>query len=484
MPKLSSNYVCQQCGASSTKWFGKCPQCNAWGSLVETIVEKSSPLARRTARQSAATPTRLDSIAQVSINRATTGIFEFDRVLGGGIVPGMAVLIAGEPGIGKSTLLLKLAANLANKHKVAGSKYQVEETASKNTSTSENTLPVSSNNGAKNLTNTKYQISNTVLYVAGEESPNQIKIRANRLGIGGLPIALLAQTDVDVNAATIEAQKPDYVIVDSVQTLSTQDLTSSAGSVGQVRESVDRLTSLAKRTNIPIFFVGHITKEGSIAGPKVLEHIVDTVLLLEGDNAHNFRILRAMKNRFGSTDEVGVFSMEDTGIEEVSNPSQSFLAARLANTPGSVVVPTMEGTRPILVEIQALVAPTTLTLPRRVGIGIDYNRLQFLLALISNHVSSKISQLDVFVNVAGGLKVGEPALDLGIALAVTSALKGLPIDAKLACFGEVGLLGEVRTVRFAQQRSQEAKRLGYAHVLSPEDCKSLVQAIAKVFKKS
>lgn len=431
MPKTRTSFVCQQCGYSTSKWLGQCPSCQTWSSLVETIVTKSPATAA--SRATAIEPIQLAKIEKSSTKRVASGIGEFDRVLGGGIVPGMAVLIAGEPGIGKSTLLLELAAKLS---KGKGERVKGKEKTS-------------------------------VLYVAGEESPQQIKIRADRLGVGDAAIQFVPVTDVDVIAQTIEHVKPTFVIVDSVQTISTNDLTSPAGSVGQVRECVDRLTRRIKQLDIPTFFIGHVTKEGSIAGPKTLEHIVDTVLVLEGDNAHNFRILRAAKNRFGSTDEIGVFSMEEEGLKEVTNASKAFLSERLTDTPGSVIVPTLEGSRVVLVEIQALTSPTTLTFPRRVGIGVDYNRLQLLLALLSRRFNSKLATLDVFVNVAGGLKVNEPALDLGICLAVVSAFKGVPVPQDVSCFGEVGLLGEVRSVRFTKQRMQEVARFGFHKVLLP-----------------
>lgn len=452
MAKSLTSFICQQCSASFPKWLGQCPQCSSWGSLVETILEKARPSGSlRASSNIKVTPIRLPDIAKETIARIHTGIGEFDRVLGGGIVPGMVVLIAGEPGIGKSTLLLELAAKLSNG---IGSRVQGLE----------------KNNGEADskLSPKPYPLNPGVLYVAGEESPGQIKVRADRLGLSNANIAFLAITDVDAIIAGIEQIKPKFVIVDSIQTLSTTDLTSSSGSVGQVRECSDRLTSLAKRLHIPMFIIGHVTREGSIAGPKVLEHIVDTVLVLEGDYNHNFRILRAEKNRFGSTDEIGVFSMEEEGLKEVANASQAFLSERLTDVPGSIVVPTMEGTRTILVEIQALTAPTTLAMPRRVGIGVDYNRLQLLLALLSRRFNSKLAQLDVFVNVAGGLKINEPALDLGICLAIVSAFNGVAIPSTLTCFGEVGLLGEVRSVRFAKQRALEAGRQGFTTILSPQ----------------
>lgn len=447
MAKTRTSFVCQQCGYATSKWLGQCPSCQAWGSLVETIVSQgASTSASNIAKP--ISPILLSNIVKTSTKRLSSGIGEFDRVLGGGIAPGMAVLIAGEPGIGKSTLLLELAAKLVKQNRELGIRNK-EKGAEKESHDS------------------KFEIHNSVLYVAGEESPQQIKIRADRLGVGDARIHFAPVTDVDVIAQTIEQLKPAFVIVDSVQTISTNDLTSAAGSVGQVRECVDRLTRLTKELNIPTFFIGHVTKEGSIAGPKTLEHIVDTVLVLEGDNAHSFRILRATKNRFGSTDEIGVFSMEEEGLKEVTNASKAFLAERLADTPGSVIVPTLEGSRVVLVEIQALTAHTTLALPRRVGIGVDYNRLQLLLALLSRRFNSNLSTLDVFVNVAGGLKVNEPALDLGICLAVVSAFKGVPVPQDVSCFGEVGLLGEVRSVRFTKQRMQEVTRFGFTKVLLP-----------------
>lgn len=479
MAKSLTSYVCQQCGAESGKWFGKCASCGSWGSLVETIVAPQSAK-RATASASAASAqlVELPKIAKMEIARISTGFSEFDRVLGGGIVSGMVVLLAGEPGIGKSTLLLELAAKLAEQYQVLSIKYQAEKTSKTNTKA---IAPKGEVEESAKIHNTQYSIPNTILYVAGEESPQQIKLRADRLGVGDMPITILPQTNVDIITQVIESNKYSFVIVDSVQTLKTEDLSSTFGSVGQVRECVDRLTMLAKRQNVPMFLVGHVTKEGNIAGPKVLEHIVDTILVLEGDEAHNFRILRTEKNRFGSTDEVGVFTMDEEGLQEVSNPSEMFLSERLTNAPGSVVVPTMEGTRTILVEIQALTAQTTLAMPRRVGIGVDYNRLQLLLAILSRRFHTDIAKVDVFVNVAGGLKINEPAIDLGICLAVASAYSGVAISPSVACFGEVGLLGEVRNVRFIKQRVSESKRLGYSKVISPESVKSLSEALSVVF---
>jgi DNA repair protein RadA/Sms len=362
------------------------------------------------------------------LQRLPTGIGEFDRVLGGGIVPGSVVLLAGDPGIGKSTLLLELVA------KIGG------------------------------------------LYIAGEESAEQIKLRADRLDLPTKGIMVLTETDVDQALASIYNLKPRLVVADSIQTLSTQDLTSSAGTISQVRESAARLLRAAKETQIPVFLVGHVTKEGSIAGPKVLEHLVDTVLYLEGDNEHLFRILRATKNRFGPTDEIGVFEMGDRGLVEVTDPSKAFLEERI-EAPGSVVVPTMEGTRPVLVEIQALTTGSSLGIPRRTAIGIDYNRLQLLTAVLQRRAGIQLAAQDVYVNVAGGLKITEPAIDLAVCLAIASASLGRPLKRGLTAIGEVGLLGEIRQARGAEKRLLEARKRGYKLALSSPRVRTLREAI-------
>lgn len=446
MAKKSSVYICQQCGFHSSQFYGKCPECGTWNSLVETLEEAGS-------RQRRASPEagkshnviskiiNLQHIEQAEHQRLSTNISEFDRVLGGGIVLGSIVLISGDPGIGKSTLLTQLAINT----------HGEGETAS------------------------------PCLYVAGEESARQIKLRAERIKPkANFPV--LEETDVDVIISTIKEFKPKLAIIDSIQTLETTDLNAAAGSISQVRESAHRLQHLAKSTHIPIFLVGHITKEGTIAGPKTLEHLVDVVLTLEGDPLSNFRILRTTKNRFGATDEVGIFEMEESGLIEVQNPSALFLEHKV-NAPGSVVVAVMNGQRPLLVEIQALVTKSYLPVPRRVGTGVDINRLQLLVAVLSKRLSLPLFDQDIFVNVTGGVRLTEPAADLGIAIAIASSLKDQSVNPKAVFLGEVGLLGEIRPIRQLPKRIAEAKKLGYTQVISPENAKNLSEAVKLIFAR-
>jgi len=380
-------------------------------------------------------PVRLSQVKGKQADRQKTGIGELDRVLGGGMVGGSVVFLAGEPGIGKSTLLTQLA----------------------------------------------LEIEREVLYVCGEESPEQIKLRVNRLGKKsvGAKLSFLPETNADEVIASVRGmgKKPSLVIVDSIQTMMTEDLSGMAGSVGQVRECAYRLLNMAKEIGVPVFLVGHVTKVGTIAGPKVLEHLVDTVLYLEGDKKHQFRILRAQKNRFGSVDEVGVFLMGDKGLTEVKNPSDVFLEERQKGVAGSCVVATMEGTRPVLVEVQGLVVPSQLAVPRRVGTGVDQRRLQLLVAVLSKRCRLPLGHMDVYVNVAGGLKIHEPAVDLGVCLAVASSLKNKALPTRVAVVGEVGLLGEIRKVSFLKKRITEAKKLGYSRVIGPDQAKTLLEAI-------
>lgn len=431
MVKLSSSFVCQQCGFKSASFLGKCPQCDSWNSFVETI-EQPAPVNRQVRGFRKAEVVDLSKIEKVHYQRLPSGILELDRVLGGGIVKGSIILVAGDPGIGKSTLLLQMALQQ------------------------------------------KKDGLNHCLYVAGEESPQQIKIRADRIKKGA-SLSVLNETNVDIIIDSISQLKPELVIVDSIQTLQTDELSSVAGSVSQVRESAHRLQRLAKLQHIPIFLVGHVTKEGTVAGPKTLEHLVDVVLSLEGDPSSQFRVLRSTKNRFGSTDEVGIFEMEDKGMVEVANPSRLFLEQKV-NAPGSAVVPILNGLRPLMVEIQALVTKSNLPIPRRTGSGIDNNRLQLLVAVLQKRLSLPLFDQDIFVNVTGGLKVTETAADLAICLAVTSSLKDKTIDPKTALVGEVGLLGEIRTVRQLDKRVIEAKKLGFNKVISPENVKTLSEA--------
>lgn len=428
MPKSTTQYVCQQCGAATPKWQGQCPQCATWNSLVETAVIPAK--GRSASGRSTKTPiVKLAQIKNKGLVRIKTGIGELDRVLGGGLVPGSVVLLAGEPGIGKSTLLTQLAMSQSK---------------------------------ISNLTS-------DTLYVCGEESPQQIKMRIDRMSVGrkgsDLPkrsdpsLSFLPTTDVDELIAS--AGRPGLLIVDSIQTMSTVDLTGMAGSVGQIRECSYRLLNFAKETGVVVFLVGHVTKEGAIAGPKILEHLVDTVLYLEGDKRHEFRILRSQKNRFGSVDEVGVFQMTDRGLKEIANPSDVFLEERVTNVAGSCLAVVIEGTRPMLTEIQALVVPSALAVPRRVGNGIDLKRLQLLTAVLTKRLSLPLGNYDVYVNVAGGLNIKEPAADLAVCLAIVSSFKNKALPSKVCAFGEVGLLGEVRKVSFSAKRIAEAKKMGY-----------------------
>lgn len=448
--------MCQQCGYSSTGWLGKCPECGTWNSLVETVVQstqykvrsgKNNPINKSTNK-----PINLSDIKTSVTERISTKISELDRVLGGGLVAGQVVLIAGEPGIGKSTLLMQLASQLGS------------QTASR--------LDV------------KTSSRPAVLYVCGEESPSQIAVRAQRMGITSKNIELLENTDVDVVVETLSAMTYNLsaIIVDSIQTMTTSDLSGMAGSVGQVRECAFRLLKIAKEKNIPLFLVGHVTKEGTVAGPAVLAHIVDTVLWFEGDKTLTTRILRAVKNRFGPTDEVGVFEMKDSGLIPVADLEKAFLEKGKNDVSGSVVTSVMQGTRPILVEIQALVVPTKLPIPRRIAQGIDSRRLELLLAVLTRRCGLPMYDQDVFVNVAGGLKVTEPASDLALCLAVASAYFDKPVSGKTIAVGEVGLLGEIREVVAQDKRIKEAKRMGFTISASSKEFKYLQQLIHNLFQ--
>jgi len=437
---LHSKYVCQQCGYESTGWLGKCPECGTWNSLVETVVEtsaKSQASRFKQASNSKSKVLKLSDIKQTATKRISTKISELDRVLGGGLVPGQVVLIAGEPGIGKSTLLTQISETLGS-----------------------------------------------VLYVCGEESASQVKVRADRLGIKKNNIDLLEETDTDEVIQLINNSVNQYsaIIVDSIQTMTTGDLSGMAGSVGQVRECAFRLLRAAKNKNIPLFLVGHVTKEGAVAGPAVLAHIVDTVLWFEGDKTLTTRVLRAVKNRFGPTDEVGVFNMENKGLIPVADIEKAFLEKGIKNVSGSVVTSVMQGTRPILVEIQALVVPTKLMIPRRVAQGIDSRRLELLLAVLTRRCGLPLYEYDVFVNVAGGLKVTEPASDLAICLATASSYYDKSISGKVIAVGEVGLLGEIREVVAQEKRIKEARRMGFSLAISSKDYKFVSQAIKELFK--
>ena len=414
-------YICQQCGAQSLKWVGRCPDCGEWNSMVETVEsrEASPPLSVLPRAQ----PQRLSEIPTEGFKRIPVPMEEFSRVLGGGIVPGSVVLIAGDPGIGKSTLLLQVSSLVS-------------------------------------------QSVGRVLYVSAEESAPQIKNRAERLGISSGELYLLSETDVDAIIDHIHQMEPQLVAIDSIQAIFAPELDSSAGSISQVRQAASRLTEVAKGEGVPVFLVGHVTKEGAIAGPRVLEHMVDTVLYLEGERFHAYRLLRSVKNRFGSTDEVGVFEMSGQGMLEVSNPSEAFLSERSEGA-GSAVAVTLEGTRPLLVEIQALTSTTSFGLPRRTANGIDFNRLLLLVAVLSKRVGIRLHDQDVFVNVVGGLRVNEPAADLSVAVAIASSFRDVPVAHDLAIIGEIGLSGELRSVSQATKRLNEASRLGFKRCLLP-----------------
>jgi DNA repair protein RadA/Sms len=418
-------FVCQQCGSQSQKWLGRCPDCGAWNSFVE---ETAAPAVggRGAARPTGGTSALLyQDVDTVVADRIPSGISEFDRVLGGGIVPGSLILLGGEPGIGKSTLLLQAAAHFASR-------------------------------------------IGPVLYCSGEESEHQIKLRGERLGVGRAPLYLLAETCVERLIEEVGRIKPALLIVDSIQTVFSTKLQSAPGSVGQVRQAATDLLFTAKGSNLPTVLVGHVTKDGSLAGPKVLEHVVDTVLYFEGHGHHAHRVVRAVKNRFGAVSELGVFEMTETGLRPVPNPSQLFLAERPKNVPGSSVLCTVEGSRPILVEVQALVSASTFGNPRRTASGIDPNRLSLLLAVLDKRAGLNLASDDVFVNVAGGMSLDEPAADLAIVAAVASSLRNRPIAPNAVVFGEVGLAGEVRAASQAALRAREASQLGFTRCILPE----------------
>ncbi len=439
MAKIKTSYICSECGFESPKWYGKCPSCGEWNTLNEELNSQQTKNSFSNSFSTVNQVLALDDICGENDERTPTKIEEFDRVLGGGIVKGSLVLLSGDPGIGKSTILLQICQNLGSK-------------------------------GQK------------ILYVSGEESANQIKLRAVRIGVTSKNLFILSQTDLATIVECIKAEKPDIVIIDSIQTMVYEQVNSSAGSITQVRECTNVFMHTAKGLGIPIFIVGHVNKDGAIAGPKVLEHIVDTVLYFEGERNYSYRILRGVKNRFGSTNEIGVFEMTADGLKEVLNPSLMMISGRPKNTSGTCVACVMEGTRPILAEVQGLVCATGFGTPRRMSTGFDYNRMSMLLAVLEKRAGYFFNNMDAYVNVVGGLKLDEPAADLTVALALVSSLKDKAVDDKTIAFGEVGLAGEIRAVNNCEQRIAEAKRLGFERCIIPfHNYKSITNSLKSTF---
>lgn len=435
MPKQRSIYICQDCGYESSGWLGKCPACNQWNTFVEEFPKASgkSDMARKIADVK---PVRIGDIQIENEERYLTGMKEMDRVLGGGIVKGSLVLVGGDPGIGKSTLILQIC--------------------------------------------DKIKTPSSILYISGEESIKQIKIRADRLNVNNSKLLMISETNFNTIQILCETEKPDIIVIDSIQTMFSEELSSAPGSVSQVRDITAGLMRIAKTMNIAIIIVGHVTKEGAIAGPRVLEHMVDTVLYFEGERNLTYRILRAVKNRFGSTNEIGIFEMKDTGLVEVDNPSMMMLAGRSENVPGSVVVSSLEGTRPMLIEVQALVCPTSFGMPRRMATGVDYNRITLLMAVLEKRVGMQLHNFDAYVNVAGGLKIDEPACDLGIVAAIASSFRNTAVDVGTALMGEVGLTGEIRAVSQVDKRIMEAFRTGFKTCIVPSGNMKVVKQMKEV----
>lgn len=430
MAKAKTVFFCKECGFESTKWLGQCPACKEWDSFSEEPVIKKANKAAGI--KSFREPVLLSDIKVETETRISSGMEEFDRVLGGGIIKGSLVLVGGDPGIGKSTLLLQMCRELVNQ-------------------------------------------TRRVLYISGEESQSQIKMRAERLGVFGGELLLLCETDLDLIEEAIEKHNPEVVVIDSIQTMFRDEVSAAPGSVSQVREATNSLMRIAKGLGITVFLIGHVTKEGVVAGPRVLEHMVDTVLYFEGDNYAAYRVLRAVKNRFGSTNEIGVFEMQGSGLEEVKNPSEFMLKGRPEGEPGSVVAASIEGTRPILVEVQALVCRTTFNMPRRTAAGTDFNRVNLLMAVLEKRAGIQLSDSDAYVNVAGGMRITEPALDLAVTTALLSSFKNAALDSKTILFGEVGLTGEIRAVNMAEQRVAEASKMGFEVCILPQANKERIK---------
>lgn len=436
MAKAKTVFVCNECGYESPKWLGKCPACGSWNTFFEQkIVESKSTATGKTVKERA-TAQVLDEVVGKNDTRTDTGIAELNRVLGGGLVSGSLVLLGGEPGIGKSTLILQLCDKITGNGKV--------------------------------------------LYVSGEESAEQVKIRADRLGIKNNNIMFLGETDIDVIEETILAMNPKLVIVDSIQTMYSEEITSAAGTVSQVREITSRIMRICKGHKITTIIIGHVTKDGNIAGPRVLEHMVDTVLYLEGERYFSYRILRSVKNRFGSTNEIGMFEMQNEGMIEIKNPSQVLISEREDNPPGSIVVASMEGTRPLLIELQSLTTPSVYGLPRRAANGIDYNRLTMLIAVLEKKANIPLGAQDVYLNVVSGIRLVEPSVDLGTILAIASSFKNIAIPQDVVAIGEVGLTGEVRTVNMIDKRIKEVEKMGFKTCIIPESNKKLLKEKYKI----
>lgn len=431
MPKNKSVFVCQECGYESSGWLGKCPACMQWNTFVEEL--QANTAGQASVQTGAIKPVSLGDISSDREDRSLTGMKELDRVLGGGVVKGSLILIGGDPGIGKSTLLLQICNSI--------------------------------------------ELASKILYISGEESVRQVKLRADRLKVKRTGLYIASASNYEAIAALISEEKPGLVMIDSIQTMYTDTITSAPGSVSQVREVTAALMRMAKSGGITVLIAGHVTKEGAIAGPRVLEHMVDTVLYFEGDRHLSFRILRAVKNRFGSTNEIGIFEMRDSGLAEVANPSEMMLSGRQGNTPGSVVVSSLEGTRPMLIEIQSLVCATSFGMPRRMATGIDFNRLTMLMAVLEKRAGLQLNNYDAYVNVVGGVRLDEPACDLGIAAAVASSFRNVPVNAGTVLVGEVGLTGEVRAVSQIGKRISEAARLGFKSIIIPEDNMKLARQV-------
>ena len=428
MAKVKSKYVCQNCGYENPKWLGKCPECLQWNTFVEEIEEKMTPRQESLAKQasrSTSRPVSINSIAPKREERFYTSIPELDRVLGGGVIPGSLVLVGGDPGIGKSTLLLQVSNNVA-------------ETGKK------------------------------VLYISGEESENQIKMRAKRLKISSDNLYIYTENNLAAIELQIAEVEPDMVIVDSIQTMISPEINSAPGTISQIKEGTSKFMKISKSKSISTFIVGHVTKEGALAGPKLLEHMVDTVLYFEGERYNTYRLLRAVKNRFGSTNELGVFEMKSDGLVELENPSKVLIAEKPNDVSGSVIVSTVEGTRSMLLELQALVAPTNFGYPRRTTTGVDNNRVALILAVLEKVIGMQVQSQDVFVNIIGGLRINEPSMDLGIALAIASSFRNIPVDASVVVTGEIGLTGELRTVSFIEKRIMECEKLGFKKMVIPK----------------